>query len=350
MKTQQLAGTIVATVLVFWLTMNLEKTCLAQATGVVVDERFLHEVEPCPVAGFRVLGGDWKLNDGVVSVGPDRGPKLVLQGATVSTGRVGTEVFFADKRGGNIGLLVKVSDADVGADKWNGYEVSLYADKQVLHLARHRQNYEPICHVPCEVPVGEWVSLVVETTEATLKIYVQGKLIHSYEDEEHPLATGQIALRPWQREARYRNLWFEKDGERTEVAFFRPEGWPAMLDGWTLETSGTAKADLSLNAAKRPGELASQQIGFATGRGEVCLMKGQRVSATEGDVYHGYVWAKSVETPTELELLSRVVCSSLTDNSSGGCFGLLDSIDEGDPLDHIGDPFRTVQSSPSFLG
>ena len=59
-------------------------------------------------------------------------------------------------------------------------------------------------------------------------------------------------------------------------------------------------------------------------------------------------WTSSAKSV--FELLSRVVCSSLTDNSSGGCFGLLDSIDEGDPLDHIGDPFRTVQSSPSFLG
>ena len=132
----------------------------------------------------------------MVSVGPGRGPKLILEEPTISVGKVGAEVFFTDNRGGNIGLLVKLSDADVGADNWNGYEVSLYADKQVLHLARHRQNYEPICHVPCDVPVGEWISLVVEMTETTLEIYVQGKLIHSYEDKEHPLTTGQVAFRP----------------------------------------------------------------------------------------------------------------------------------------------------------
>ena len=300
-KLERFVRAVAAVAAISYLAVNGEET-RSDELPVVIDEYFVRRVEPCPVAGFRVLGGDWQLRDGVVSVGPGRGPKLVLEDTNISTGKVGAEVFFADKRSGNIGLLVKVSDADVGADKWNGYEVSLYADKQVLHLARHRQNYEPICHVPCEVPVGQWISLVVEMNETTLKISVNDKLIHRYEDEEHPLATGQIALRPWQREARYRDLWLEKDGKKQEVALVRPEGRTTLLDGWTSGMTGTAKAEFALNEATGSDGLSSQQIGFAAGRGAVRLMKGEGVSVKEGGVYRGYVWAKSDQVPTGLSV------------------------------------------------
>jgi hypothetical protein len=39
------------------------------------------------------------------------------------------------------------------------------------------------------------------------------------------------------------------------------------------------------------------------------------------------------------EILSRVVCGRLADFSSGGGFGLFDSVYEGNSLNHVGDPF-----------
>jgi hypothetical protein len=224
-------------------------------------------------------------------------------------------VFFTDKRGGNLGLLVKVSDAGVGADKWNGYEVSLYADKQVLHLARHRQNYEPICHVPCNVPVGEWIPLVVEMTETTLKIYVQGELIHSYEDKEHPLRAGQVAFRPWHREARYRNLWIEKDGKRKDVALSAPDqSAPVVCRDWAAATTGSAQGSFSVEPPAAPGRLPTQRIDFTGGHGEVCVEYGgpggEGISVSGGNTYHGYLWVRGNNGPAEL-------CVALADEAAG---------------------------------
>ncbi len=298
MKMQRFAWTIAVLVSVSWLTTVLPEAHSAELPGAIVDEYFFQHVEPVPVAGFRVLGGDWKLADGVVSVGPGRGPKLVLEEPTISVGKVGAEVFFTDKRGGNLGLLVKVSDADVGADDWNGYEVSLYADKQVLHLARHRKNYEPICHVPCDVPVGEWISLVVEMTETTLKIYVQGKLIHCYEDKEHPLAAGQVAFRPWQREARYRNLWIEKERMRRGILLAEPtERGPAVGRNWVASRAGTVQSQLAVRSPGVPDALPSQRIDFLGGVGEVCVAyrgpNGRGFAVVEAGTYVGYLWASA---------------------------------------------------------
>ena len=305
MQMQRFTSAIAVFLPFLWLTTEVPA---ADGPGAIVDEFFFQEAEPIPVAGFQALGGDWKVADGVVSVGPGAGPKLVLEGATVSVGRVAAELFFTDNRGGNLGLLVKVSDAGIGADKWNGYEVSLYADSQVLHLARHRQNYEPICRLPCNVPVGEWIPLVVEMTETTLKIYVQGKLIHSYEDKEHPLTTGRVAFRPWQREARYRNLWLEQGGKRQQVALAAPgEPAPSVRRDWAPRSRGTAQAHFALDAPSEPGTLPSQRIDFAaangTASGEVGVEYrgpgGGGFPVTAGGSYSGYLWAKSRETPVE---------------------------------------------------
>ena len=279
----------------------------AEMPGPLVDAHFFPPQAPAAVAGFQVLGGDWKVADGVVSVGAGRGPKLVLEEVSLSTGKVGAEVFFTDKGGGNVSLLVKVSDAAVGADNWNGYEISLYADKQVLHLGRHRQNYEPICYVPWEVPVGEWISLSVEMTETTLSIYIQGKLVHQFEDKEHPLRSGQIALRPWQREARYRNLWIEKDGQRQEIPLAAPgNSAPVVCRGWTVCSSGTARGNLSLHGPGPSTHLPSQRIDFSEGQGEVGIAYRDPGSdgfeLAGGRPYNGYFWAKAVGAPVDLVL------------------------------------------------
>ena len=310
MKMLRFSRIVVPLVVCSWLTTAVGEVWSGDAPMPIVDEYFFPKGDPVRVAGFRTLGGDWKVAEGVVSVGPGRGPKLVLGEPVISDGRVGVEVFFTDKRGGNVGLLVKVSDADVGADKWNGYEVSLYADKQILHLARHRQNYEPICHIPCGVPVGEWVHLSVEMTETTLKVYVQGKLIHRYEDKEHPLRSGRIAFRPWVREARYRNLWFEKDGERQEVVLAEPEETaPTVCGNWSSHVTGVAQGKFVVKLPATSGELPSQQIGFIGVSGEVCIEyeghggKGFPVAA--GRDCRGYLWAKSSDVPADVFVALR---------------------------------------------
>lgn len=302
---QRFTWTIAVLVSVSWMSTVRREAQAAEVARPIVDEYFFRQETLAKVDGFRVLGGDWSVADGVVSVGPDRGPKLVLEDTAISVGKVGAEVFFTDNRGGNVGLLVKVSDADVGADNWNGYEVSLYADSQGLHLARHRQNYEPICLVPCNVPVGQWISLVVDMTETTLKVFVQGKLIHSYEDTEHPLTTGQIAFRPWMREARYRNLWIERDGERQELALVAPEeSTPPVCRNWAPRSFGAAQGFLAVEPATDPGTLSSQRLGFLGGNGEVGVEyrgpDGRGLPLMRNGAYRGYLWARSDEQPTEL--------------------------------------------------
>ena len=176
------------------------------------------EVVPL-VQNFHAYGGNWSVQDGALLASADAGSKLLLDSATLSNGEAGVEVLLSDKRAGNAGFIVKVTEPGVGADRFSGYEISLYADLQILRLGRHRQSFELLRDVPCPVPVNEWIPLVVRMTEKTLEVLVSGKTILAYEDKEHPLTTGAVGFRPWQREARFRNFWIKTGGEKRTIPF-----------------------------------------------------------------------------------------------------------------------------------
>ncbi len=221
-----------------------------------------------PVAGFAAYGGTWRVEDGVLHAEGGPGPKLVAEAPELASGQVGVEVLLPDATDGNAGLILKASDCAVGADSYNGYEVSLNG-AGYLTFGRHRQNWTPIRDVPLPVPQNRWLALVVSFTETTLAVSVDGRQVLVYEDTEAPLRRGRLGLRPWQRRAQFRNLWYVVDGQRTAVPF-APARDPARdaLDGlleraavppfvvltrYPLSRPNTISCDLWQSQPSRPG-------------------------------------------------------------------------------------------------
>jgi len=161
---------------------------------------------PSFVEDFTAYGGSWIAKDGELEVGGGPGPTLVYQGLSFADGEVGVELFFRDRQGGNAGLILRVSEPAAGADAFIGYEIALDAQRQVLRLGRHWHNFDLLKDVPCEVPVNQWISLVVRIRGRTIAAEVDGKSVAEYEDTRRPLPAGKAGLRPWQREARHRTL------------------------------------------------------------------------------------------------------------------------------------------------
>ncbi|MEI7948524.1 MAG: family 16 glycoside hydrolase, partial [bacterium] len=171
------------------------------------------------VIGFTTYGGSWQTKDGVLSVSADAGAKLIADTPAFATGEVGVEMLLPEAGGGNAGLIVKVSEAGVGADRFNGYEISLDANRQMLRLGRHRQNFELLRDVPCTVPVDQWIALVVRLTDTAIEVKVNDKTMLTYDDREHPLALGRVGFRPWQRRAQFRNFRITTNGHLQTIPF-----------------------------------------------------------------------------------------------------------------------------------
>ena len=160
--------------------------------------------EPAPspsVAGFKAYGGRWVVQDGVLSIEGRDGPKLVSDCGAFSDGGVGVELRFADRQGDNAGLIVRTTKPGVGADLFSGYEVSLDAARQTLRLGRHRNCFEPIADVPCEVAVGRWVALEVRLAGPVLEILVDGRRVLRHDDGTNGLPAGAVGVRAWHRAA-----------------------------------------------------------------------------------------------------------------------------------------------------
>ncbi len=273
---------------------------------MIFGESFQEPAPPPALKGFTAYGGDWMPAEGELRAEAGDGPKLICEQPEISVGEAGVDVFFPEKKGGNAGLIVKVSQPGNGADRFTGYEVAL--DTAGLVLGRHRQNWEPIRNVPCAVPVNEWISLVVRMGERSIEVLVNGRSITRYEDTQHPLAGGRVGLRTWQREARFRNLWINTGGASRKVPFevVAKGGWGAGVSGmWRALRRGSAEGEFALETQTPFTGRHSQRLTFSGGDGEIGIenqgLNRWGMNFAAGKPYEGYLWLRA-ETPAAVTL------------------------------------------------
>jgi hypothetical protein len=269
---------------------------------MIFGESFQEPAIAPPVKDFTSLGGAWHVRDGAIWVDGADGPKLLSDHAPFKDGTVGVELFFPDNKGQLAGILLRVNKAAVGADKFVGYEVSLNPVKQILSLARHRNNYEPIADVHCEVPIGQWIPLEVKLAGPVIEISVDGKMLLRHDDGEHTLPAGTIAPRPWHRQAGYRNLWL-KTGEQLEhLPFVQTDAGREVSGMWRPISSGSAAGRYALVREQPFIGTQSQQIIFESGEGEIGIesqgLNRWGTNFVAGKPYEGYVWAKAQKPTT----------------------------------------------------
>jgi hypothetical protein len=273
---------------------------------MIFGESFAESATQLPLKEFKVYDGRWTLADdgSVQGVGGD-GSKIVWDDPALSVGEVSVDVRLTEATGGNGGLILKVSDAGIGADAFTGYEVSLERPG-FLVLGRHRQNWEPIRRVPCDVPVNEWIKLTVRTTAKSLEVLVNGKSMTQFEDTEHPLETGAVGLRIWQHKVSFRNLSVASGSSQQNVLFEYGAGnnpSDSVSGMWRPIRQGAAKGSFSLESQGAFSGNQSQQITFASGSGVIGIenqgLNRWGMNFVKGKNYEGYLWARA-KLPTEI--------------------------------------------------
>jgi hypothetical protein len=263
--------------------------------------------EPAPVPlirGFKTLGGAWRVGDGAVAIRGDDGPKLISNAPAFSDGSAGVELFFANNQGANAGLIVRVSNAETGADNFTGYEVALDPGRGQLRLARHRDDYELINDVPCKVAVGRWIPLEVKLAGSTIEVSVDGEIVLRHDDGANALPAGTVGLRAWQREAKFRKLWV-KTGNQAEPLPFKSDvaASPEISRMWRAVRSGTADGRYAIVAEKPFAGAQSQQMSFESGKGTFGIenqgLNRWGMGFVADKPYEGYVWVRA-EKPVTL--------------------------------------------------
>jgi hypothetical protein len=271
---------------------------------MIFGESFAEPATQLALKGFKTYEGRWTLaEDGSVQGVGGNGSKIILEGPAIYAGEVSVEVKLTETNGGNGGLILKVKDAGNGADAFTGYEVSLERPG-LLVIGRHRQNWEPIRRVPCDVPVNEWIKLTVRIGAKSLEVFVNGKLVTRYEDTEHPLAAGAVGLRIWQHKVHFRNLSVGTSGSPQKIPFEYDSGNnPAgSVSGmWRAVRQGDVRGSFSLESQNAFSGNQSQQMTFASGDGVIGIenqgLNRWGMNFVKDNNYEGYLWARA-QSPT----------------------------------------------------
>jgi hypothetical protein len=270
---------------------------------LVFGESFQEPAAPPQFPGFSTLGGNWTLDRGRLSIDGDDGPKLISKHKAFRDGAVGVEMLFPDRRGQNAGLIVRVANPGPGADAFAGYEVSLDPAAQSLRLGRHRNNFELIQDVSCEVAVGRWINLEVKLAGPVIEIYVSGKSVLRQDDGRDSLPGGTIGLRAWHCRASFRNLWAKTGPQAQPLAFGPPEETPQVSRMWRAVRRGDAAGHFRIVSERPFTGVQSQYVGFDSGMGGVGVenqgLNRWGMNFVAEKPYEGYVWARA-EKPVTL--------------------------------------------------
>ncbi len=235
---------------------------------MIYGESFQEPPSNANIEGFKAYGGNWNLENSVLAASGDQGPKLVSETPDFAVGEVGVKLMMPNGSG-NAGLIVKVNKPGLGADNFQGYEVSLDAERQVLVFGRHNGNWEHIKDIPCSISVNQWIELVVKMHGDSIEVLVDGKPVLTYQ-EDALRRSGTFGFRPWNQKPSYKDLWVRTNGKRTNIAFRQASGTFASVSSmWQPLHCGTASGRMEINTTGPWTGQQSQKIEFLKGEGEI---------------------------------------------------------------------------------
>ena len=271
---------------------------------MIFGESFQEPPSSNPPRGFKAFGGQWNVHGDELIFRGAAGDKLVSNEDPFENGKVGVEIFMADKKWSNVGLIVRTANAGPGVDRFDGYEIALNAADQILRLGRHRQNWELIKDVPCKVPVGQWSSLVVKLEQKWIEISLNGITIVRHQDGDQALFSGTVGLRAFQGEARYRKLWINTGGQRRELPFQAMDSIKAEVSQmWRPLNQGKITGSWEITKNHPFVGMQSQQLTFESGQGAMGIenqgLNRWGLYFAGRKQYEGLLWART-ENPVDL--------------------------------------------------
>ena len=263
--------------------------------------------EPAPspaIKGFTSYEGSWVVRDGAVRIDGADGPKLVSDHAAFKDGAVGVELFFADRKGENAGLLVRVAKPGAGADKFIGYEISLDPARQTVRLGTPSQQLRADQGRSLRIAVGRWIPLEVRLEGSVINVLVNGKSVLRHDDGGKSLAAGTVCASGMASRSRLSQTMGEIRRKSRTTAFRSDRNANGNQRHVAADGPRRRNADSYAIVKEKPFIGAqSQQITFESGGGEIGIenqgLNRWGINFVAGKNYEGYIWARA-EKPTTI--------------------------------------------------
>ncbi|WP_455584477.1 family 16 glycoside hydrolase [Bacteroides sp.] len=268
--------------------------------GGLYDQRIFGESfeEPVPAPKFKDFSayeGDWRARDNELVITSHPGAKLIYNQKEITDGSIATDLKFTGE-GGNAGLLVCVSQPGNGADNFNDYEISLATNGKRVVIGKHKKNFEPVREIPVECNPTEWNNLKAVMKNQQIEIFLNDKLVFTFENKDMTLKKGYTALRVWNSNTEFRNLKIMANNVSQAFSFATTQEKSVSYQ-WDAYEKGDVKANYTLDELNAYNGKNSQTIELTSGQGVVGIansgLNRWGIATRNGQKFQGRLYLKS---------------------------------------------------------
>jgi hypothetical protein len=299
-----------------WMTGSCIEDVNHEIYGGLYDQKIFGESfeEPPPsarFAGWTAYGGSWRADGTGCRVDAESGAKLVRDDSEFADGTVDVDVRTPAQGDGNAGLLLRVRNPGVGADEFDGYEISIATDGKRIVLGKHRHDFHLLMNAPVSVAPGEWHHLCVTLAGARIQVFLDGAADSAldYTDPGDPLPSGKVALRNWVTEASFRNVRI-RTGANVTDALLRAGPMLSVSGMWDTIRTGSASATFLRDSTDPFNGGYCQMIRHDGGEGRVGVanrgLNRWGIAVAKGQRFDGriYLRGQSLQGPVTVALQS----------------------------------------------
>jgi DUF1680 family protein/alpha-L-arabinofuranosidase len=287
--------------------------------GGFYDQRIFGESFEEPATGvnldkWRRFSGFWTAKDSIVTIIPgrnttsnvvmhgvhplgveaDQSAKLVYQPKEFSDGAFQVDMRFVGK-GESGAFLLRVNNAGIGNDVFDGYEISLNRDGKKLMLGKHMQDFKLLKEETVNFNPESWNTIKVALNGPEIIVFLNGNRVLSYRDDDAPLLKGKIGLRTWKSGLEFRNVVAEVDGKTKSLTLNVPENERVSYN-WDAIQGKEVTATFAVDSTTAYNGKQSQLIIFAGGAGKAGITNGGLnrwgIAVREKQVFQGRLYLK----------------------------------------------------------
>jgi signal transduction histidine kinase len=163
---------------------------------------------------WKPLGGSWRIqDDAMINWSDEQGSKLITGSPDWANYQVSSDLRLL-AHGGDVGLIIRVSQAEVGTDAYRGYYVGLRSSDSAIVMGRANHSWITDRPVPFgeRIQSGRWYRLRVVAFGCTIAVEASDPVTGVYgysalqDDPKHCILKGQLGLRSTDTSSAWRNV------------------------------------------------------------------------------------------------------------------------------------------------
>ncbi len=218
---------------------------LLTTTVTVADEGvvFRDDFQSGRLDRWQLFGGEWRANDGILTVSDGRGPRAHIRDLQLSDFQLDIDVRI-ERPGAQAGIVFRVANAQEGIDAYDGYYAGLHCGVNQVVWGAIQHDWNGMARKPVTIAPGEWYHLKLQVSGNNVVLFVNESPVAKgrypkLDGIDSRFITGQVGLRALGGEASFRNLIIRKFTRPAIHRSYTNPVQPGCADPAILKHNGT---------------------------------------------------------------------------------------------------------------